>query len=363
MLKSPASPPPGGGKPALTLEELSAFCRELALLARARVPLGPGLRSGAFASGSGMTRAAERLAALEEQGRTLPEALAAESQTWPPAMHAVVESGIATGRLSEALESIARSARAQAETRARVGGALIYPAILLITASWLLGIFLHRLIAGVEGVYATGTVAPPAWLAPLAAIADTAWIWCHIIPAVLLLCLIVWRIRGRGPATGASLVPLVLRWIPGLRRIERNYRMGVLADFLALLTSHGVPLPRAWVLAGEATGHAPTQAAAAHVAEAVSAGKLQSAALQQSTVFPPLFYQIVQSAERQGAISAAYRQLTETYFRQAQHQSLWAQTMLPVLLTVTLGMGVVMTYAAAVFVPVLQMIFDLIKQM
>lgn len=362
MLTSPASPPPGGWKPTLTLEELAAFCRELALLARARVPLGHGLRSGAFASGSGMTEAAERLAALQEQGRSLTDALSAESRTWPPAMHAVVESGIATGRLSESLESIARCAQLQAETRARIGSALIYPAILLMTASWLLGIFFHRLMAGVEGVYSTGSVAPPVWLAPLAKVAESAWIWCHVVPALLLISMLVWKIRSRGQGTGATVIPLMLRWMPGLRTIERHFRMGVLSDFLALLTSHKVPLPKAWLLAGEATGHGPTIEAAARVGEAISNGKSQSETLRKLPVFSQLFCEIVHSAERQGGLPMAYRQLAETYYRQASHQSQWAQAMLPLLLTVTLGFGVVMTYATVVMAPVLQMIMDLIRQ-
>lgn len=362
-MSSPSSSDPNRGrKPALGLDELAAFCRELASLVRAGIPLGVGLRSGAFAWGSSMNRAAARLATLEEKGRSLPEALASESATWPPAMRAVVECGAATGHLSEALDAVARCAQRQADARVRIGAALVYPAVLLVTASWLLAIFLPKLVAGIAGVYDTGPFGKPGWLAPLSAFAGEVWIGSWVVPAIVLLSVVVWRIRGQRGNAGAAVVPLVLRVVPGLWTLERNLRLGLLSDFLALLTTHGVPLPQAWALAAESTGHRRTFVAGAKVAEAVSSGKPQGPALRATGRFPELFCGIVESAERQGGLPAAFRQLAETYSRRADRQSEWARATLPILLTATFGAGLVTAYAAVVFLPTLQMIFDLVKE-
>src|SRR5262245_6985582 len=99
-----------GGRP-ISLDDLIALNDEIAALARAGLPLERGLREVGRDVSGGLSRAMLSLAERMGQGATLPEALAADRDKFPPIYRAVVEAGVRAGRLPAALESLAAFVR------------------------------------------------------------------------------------------------------------------------------------------------------------------------------------------------------------------------------------------------------------
>ena len=119
----------------LSLQELALLNQEIAALVRAGVPLESGLAM-AGASGDGaqevlMLRLAQRL----REGQSFAEALHSEGGELPRLYRAVVEAGARTGRLPEALESLATFAQQTLQLRRRIDLALLYPALVVLMAS------------------------------------------------------------------------------------------------------------------------------------------------------------------------------------------------------------------------------------
>lgn len=357
-----SSETPSSAPRPLRLEDLVTFCHELAALVRAQVPLSAGLTGGAFQSSQRLQEVAWRLAEHESGGRSLDEALRAEASTWPPVIRAVLEAGLLSGRLPDALDGMAKTAEMQISVRRRLGSALIYPAVLLITAAGLLSIFSAKLLWGVRSVYESGPIPPPGWIVRLSEVFQQAPLWGMLSPIIILAFVAGWILRSRSLSAGGVAASMPLAWLPGLSGMRRNLRLGTAADLLSLLTAHGVPLPRAFRLAGEATGSGSLNASCRIAAERLEQGQPLATALRAGTAIPRPFADLLISADRQGGLPAACRELASIHYRRADYTAEWFKVVAPIFTTVFLCGGIVMLYTASVFGPVVQMLHDVARE-
>ncbi len=102
---------------AVSLEELVALTDEMAALVHAGVPLESGLSNVSADLGGRNGEVANDLAARLRAGESLSHVLESSPSTFPPVFTAVVEAGLRSGRLSAALEGLAKSARRIADLR------------------------------------------------------------------------------------------------------------------------------------------------------------------------------------------------------------------------------------------------------
>ena len=108
-----------------------------------------------------------------------------------------------------------------------------------------------------------------------------------------------------------------------------------------------VPLPEGIVLAAEASGDRQLVAAARRIAEALQRGEPPAGDGQ----IPPLLRWLMAANQRPDALLPAMHSAAATYRRLAQYQLDVARLLLPMLLTVVIGGGVTLLYAASLFLP------------
>ena len=118
----------------VTLDQLIALSDEMAALVRAGVPLERGLIEAGREIRGRLGEIANDLGTRLSQGERLPEALVQSDRAMPDVYRAVVEAGVRSGRLSQALEGMAAIARNYADARRAVGLAMLYPLIVLALA-------------------------------------------------------------------------------------------------------------------------------------------------------------------------------------------------------------------------------------
>jgi len=118
---------------------------------------------------------------------------------------------------------------------------------------------------------------------------------------------------------------------------------------------NGVPLGEAILLASRTSGHGGMRRAAEGLAAALARGQTLES-IDRQLPFPPLLRWIMAAGQRQGALVPALKHAAETYHRRAQHQAELAQRLLPVVITVLVGGGFTLLYAAAVFLPYFRML-------
>jgi type II secretory pathway component PulF len=144
-----------------------------------------------------------------------------------------------------------------------------------------------------------------------------------------------------------------------------------LAEMLALLVEHQMPMPDALALAADATGDKQLIASARQLAAEISAGG-QSANQPIVAVdkrsghkrlpagsIPPLLHWLIVAGASQPNLAAVLRQNANMYRRRAIARADWLRWRLPVILTVAIGGTATLIYALLLFVPWISVLKEL----
>jgi general secretion pathway protein F len=333
-----------------SLEQLIALNDEIAALVRAGVPLSGGLDLVSRDLPGRLGRLSAALAGRLEAGESLPQALAASPGVFSPVYAAVVEAGIASGRLPTALEELSTSLRRVAELRRMTASALVYPLLVLLIMYVLFLFSIVRLQPQVRSAYASFDVPESRWNVWLVELGQSAAAWGPWLPvAVAVPLALAWYWSGRSVARPGGLLSRLFGRAWPANQLRRCSGLAAFADLLALMLQHEVPLDRALRLAGEASGDAQLRVSARQLADASRRGAVDSAGTPAG--FPPLIGWLLASGNAQPALAASLRHTAEAYRRRAERLDDWLRLYLPIGLTLAIGGTVVVFYALSVFVP------------
>lgn len=344
----------------LDLQDLALLNQEIAALVRAGVPLESGLAM-AGQSGSGAQEVLMlRLAQQLREGRSFSEALHSVGGDLPKLYRAVVEAGARTGRLPEALESLATFAQQTLQLRRRIDLSLLYPALVLLMAGVLFAGLVAFWVPRLSDAFFWLQIPATTWVRRLEWSQQHFWWWAWIIPAFVTVLGSWWWFSTRGryglKGTTESSTWSAFRVLPGINSIVGNFRRANFCDLLAMLLDHQVPLPEASLLAAEAAGDRPLQRVAARIASGVRSGHSLADCLSVGRELPPFVSWMLICGERQGTLVVTLRQVAEVLRQRAASQSDWLRIMLPTMLVVFIGGTAVLAYSLAVFVPMSQLL-------
>jgi type II secretory pathway component PulF len=344
----------------VTLEDLIAVNDEIAALVRAGVPLEKGLLALGGDMPGGLGRITTGLARQMEAGQTLGDALAAQARHLPPVYRAVVEAGLRSGRLADALESLAGSLRRLADTRGCVTAALVYPMIVAMVAWGFFTFFVVKIAPCFHVFFVDLGVNDFGLMAWLGRIGGSVAIWGQAIPLAILLVGVFWWYQS----TRAALVEprwswLLLGWLPWVGRMLRASRTATFIDVLTLLVESDVPLDQGMVLAAETTGDRRLLRSAGQLAVRLRQGESLDAGSVGAVAFPPLLGWLIAVGRPRGTLLPALRHASRAYHRRARHAADAARMLLPVLLTFAIGGTAVLLYALLLFLPYVSMLKSL----
>ncbi len=341
-------------KAPLTLDQLVALNDELEALVRAGIPLERGLNA---ASGDYRGRLGEALRDLSkrlEAGERLPDAMARSGPEMPEVYRSILEAGLRSGRLADALGGMARIGGATLEARRTIALACFYPVLVLILAYGLFLFFLTVVFPRFIETAGAFRLEEAPIITILGRLGESVAYWGPLIPLLVLALGFAWVRSGRSRSLDGSKVfrPLVAR-LPWVGRMVANYRAANFTDLLAHLVDHEVPLDEAVRLAGNTSGNGSFRRSATRFAEKLNAGGTTSNGPSPETLaeFPPLVAWMLTSGYRQGTLPLGLRHLASAYRRKADRQAETFRVFLPGLLIVVIGSVAVLSYALLLFVP------------
>ncbi len=333
----------------ITLDQLVVLNDEIAALSRAGVPLEKGLtelghdvpgRLGAL-----VTKLGDRLASGQELSLAL-----AEDASLPPAYRAILAAGLRSGRLAAALEGMSTLLRRALETRRMMIAALVYPLIVFAVAFCLIAFTLYQSFPAFAGVY--HEVFPDDLsLRPLEWLSEHVWYWFPTIPPLVLVVLAVlwfrsrraWRIERKTSRA------FFTRW-PTIGRTVHVGRMAALADTLALLLEHDVPMDEAVTLATSSSGDRRIRESGQVLADRIRRGEKSSTGNDLVGAPPMLGWLLFHHRDR-GRLVRSLRRIADLSRRHAEWMSRWLSVYLPTWLTIGLGGSLALAYALCVIVP------------
>lgn len=310
-----AAEPTGAARPAdapkgrLNDAEAEVLANELSGLVRSGLPLSGGLRSLADELGPGRTTGVLRqLADYVDAGQPLESALGLIGGRLPSHLRGLVAAGVASGRLSEVLESYVDLRRDQAELRRRMWLAVAYPLLLLalLTAIFVLcGSFIIPIFSSIYRDF--GANLPP-MTKMIFSFSGPGMLYV-LAPLAAVVGLFLFTIVGPSPYW----MKLCIYEIPIFGPFWRWSRLLPCARLLAMLVDHGTPLPEALRLMGDGLADRQLAARCAAAAGQIEAGRTLGESLVGTGVFPLSAMPLLDWGARFGSLPTAIQFIGDSF--------------------------------------------------
>ena len=333
---------------------LAVWTRQLAGLVAAGLPLERALT--ALSSEAEDARQRELVAHLRSEvnaGSPFARALAAAPREFDEVYRAVVAAGESSGALGTVLEKLADDLEERQALRAKVLGAMLYPAIVSLIAIVIVIFLVTYVVPQVATVFTSSKRALPALTLAMMGISSFVreWGWLVLLAGAGALSAFIWMRRDAGfrERTDAAFLRL-----PLAGRLARGYNAARFGSTLAMLAGAGVPILKALQAAAETLGNRAMRADAMDALVQVREGAPLAAALAAKKRFPGLLPMFARLGEQTGQLPVMLQRAAAQLSAEVQRRALAMATILEPLLIVVMGV-VVMLIVLAVLLPIIQL--------
>uniref|UniRef100_A0A7C2NT03 Type II secretion system protein GspF domain-containing protein n=1 Tax=Schlesneria paludicola TaxID=360056 RepID=A0A7C2NT03_9PLAN len=343
---------------AAAFHDLLVLNAEIAALVRASIPLELGLRRLSVQETGRLGRLAERVAVRLESGASLVEALRQEGKVVSPLYAAVVEAGLRSDRLPDALEGLVDMGRVIETVRRRVSLSLMYPLVVVVFAYLLLSVFAAVALPAIVQGWDPKSPLRDSVLPFLMTVQETAVWWVPGTPLVVVALAfgVTTACRKWGESRSLPASPSLhgIRsglWIPGVGRLFADLDRSHVCRVLGLLLEHQIPLPEALRLTARTTESPPLGHSLDQMAAGLEQGRSLLAEVHVARQLPTLLSQLLRAGAADADLPAALNQAAEIYRRRALRRVDWLRATLTPALTVFLGGTVTLVYALCFVMP------------
>jgi general secretion pathway protein F len=297
----------------ISATQITQLTRQLAMLLGAglTLPRAMGLIEQEAGS-SRMGRLARDIRADIAGGKSLAEALEARGRHFPPVYVSMVRAAEASGTLPEVLERVAETREREQKTRSKLISALLYPALLIVTAIAALLVIMLFVVPRFKGMLIDSGVKLPSSAAAVIAVSD--WLNAHIAKVGIGLALLVVGILilRRRPGVRRTLDRLSLR-LPVIGNLVRMDLMIRFCRMLGALLSNGVSLPAALGLVRELMGNEEAASVIAAMSRELRKGSDLAVPMEASRLFPPIVIALVRVGEETGGLAKSALYLAQMF--------------------------------------------------
>jgi type II secretory pathway component PulF len=349
---------PSAAKP-ISLTDLIAFNEEIAALVRIGLPIEVGLGGGDVPKN--IRRITDRFRQEMQRGASLRQALDNCGAQFPPSYVALVEAGLRSNRLTDALVSAGDFARTLLGMQHQIRSALVYPLILSTIAYAFFLLLLKELLPRVSSLLIMSGGTPNRLLQFLQFLSGSMVYWGPLLPLLLFVLALATGLAPF-PFSGPSAAGLerihLLPWVGG---IIRNCQNAGFCQLLGILVDREVPLPLSLELASASSGNRPLAAECQRIAAELRRGIPLSESLKSAQSLPAFTRWMLASGHDQGGLAPVMVTLADIYRRRAESQRQLFSLSAPLILTVTIGGTAVIFYALLVFVPMRDLFMQLVS--
>ncbi len=339
----------------LPAPEFVGLLHQLELQLRAGVNADSALGQLAADAPAGAMRAMlEKIHREVAQGTPIHVACRFFEKQFPPHLAAVVSAGEASAQLPESIRALAAHVSGNAELRRTARRALIYPVVVMIATTALIGFLLGGVVPQFAAIFASLHLPLPA--VTVALIGASEFVrngWPAIIAgsagAVALASVMARSPRGR------FLRDAALLHLPVLGDVVRHLATARFAAHCRLLHEAGIPLLDALRTGAERTGNAVMASQLEAARARVAVGQPLYTALPKKHAFPGFIVPALKSGETTGQLGAALRHIEDYAASRARERLATALALLePVLLAALTG--IVGLIALSFFLPLFSLL-------
>lgn len=293
-------------------EQAADFARQLALLLRAGITLVEAMDVLSRQQRGRMRPVLQDVRDRVAAGVAMSEAMEGHAEWFDEVFRTAVRVGQLSGRMDQALITVAEYLRERETIRARVVNALAYPCVLLILGTGVILFLMSYVVPQLLSVLQESGGELPLPTQILKGFSDFLvgdWLLLATVGAALAGA--AWAVN-RWPAARLRVHSLQLR-LPLYGALVKKALVAQFAQTMGMLLQNGVPFLGALRLAQQSCRHLVLKNELAAMHEAVARGSDIAPTLAQSRIFPPLVVHIVNVGQKAGELTEMLVQLKEGY--------------------------------------------------
>jgi general secretion pathway protein F len=339
---------------AFSASGLTVWTRQLAGLVGSGLPLERALT--ALADEAEDPKQRELVAHLKSEvnaGSSFARALASNPREFDDVYRAVVAAGEASGALGGVLEKLADDLEDRQALKAKVLGAMLYPAIVSLIAVVIVTFLVTYVVPQVASVFTSTKRALPTLTVIMLAISAFVRSYGWIVVVLLVAGLAMLSFSLRNEAFRERFDAMTLR-LPLFGRLARGYNAARFAGTLAMLAGAGVPILKALQAAAETLGNRAMRADAMAALVQVREGAPLASAMAAKKRFPGLLAMFARLGEQTGKLPVMLDRAARQLGSEVQRRALAIATIIEPLMIVAMGV-VVMLIVLSVLLPIIQL--------
>ncbi len=330
--------------------DLMVLTRQLATLVSAGNPLVESLSLiGRQSENKRLAKAVTLIKGLLTEGYSLSYALANNTLIFPVSYIATVAAGEESGKLPQVLLRLADDVEKSAQTKQTVGGALVYPVIMVVVAISVVVLLMTFVVPKITEVYASQNQQLPILTTVMISVSETLRahgiyiLWCILISIITFVYVYrrpsfkyrVHRLLVKSPVLGHWII------IANVSRWSRS---------LSILLSSGVPSLQSIQLASDSISNLYLHDKMLQVTKNVREGASLFRSLQQHSEFPNFLTYLINSGEQSGNLDEMLMRTADYYERTLRQTTEAAVKLFEPLLILVMG-SVVMVIVMAILLP------------
>lgn len=332
----------------------AVWTRQLAGLVSSGLPLERALT--ALADESENDRQRELVAHLKSEvnaGSSFARALTTAPREFDEVFRAVVAAGEQSGALGPVLERLADDLEQRQALRAKLMGAMLYPAIVMTVAVVIVIALMTWVVPQVATAFSSSKRALPLLTVAMLAASGFVRQWGWVLALAAAGAAVGFGLARRNEAFRARSDAAFLN-LPLLGRLARTYNAARFGNTLALLAGAGVPILKALQAAAETIANRAMRADALDALVQVREGAPLASALAAKKRFPALLSMFARLGEQTGQLPQMLQRAASQMSSEVQRRAISVAAILEPLLIVGMGL-VVVVIMLSVLLPIIQL--------
>lgn len=295
------------------MEDLTVTTRQLSTLIGASIPLVDALSALYEQTDSpAMKKTIAQVRDSVNEGLSFADALEQHKRVFPELYVNMVRSGEASGALDVVLLRLAEFMEGQHRLRAKIGAAMVYPAVLLLICVVVLLYLLTAVVPKVVGMFESMKQTLPLPTRILIAISSfLSWTWWMIIIGIVAAVVLV--ARWRKTDNGAYKFDKFRLNFPVYGSIYKKVSVARFARTLGTLLSSGVPIIDSLRIVKTVVQNKIIEISIENSIAEVMDGSSLAAPLKKSGVFPPILVHMISVGEKSGSLEEMLMKAAESY--------------------------------------------------
>ncbi len=303
----------GGRGRRIGIDDLVIFCRQLATIVNAGLPLIEGLNIlGEQMENATFRKIVKQIEKDVEGGDTLTDSLARHPKVFSGLFVNLVKAGEASGMLDEILAQLALYLEKASSLQRKVKSAMIYPSVVMTVAVAVVTILMVFVIPVFEKIFqGFGAKLPTPTLVLLAISHFIRDYWYVLVGVIFAVGFLINRYlkteRGR-----YQFDAMLLR-LPILGTLFRKVAVAKFSRTFSTLLRAGVNILVALEIVAKTAGNKVVERAIDNMRSSIKEGESVAGPLKESGVFPPMVTRMIDIGERTGALDEMLTKIADFY--------------------------------------------------